>query len=86
MEKAPETITVFYSAKLYKFIFFSLQSSNITQSIYESEWFQLDVKLQKMLMIVIMRSQKPSFLSIGPFNKVRIESLIAVSLFSNEPL
>lgn len=27
-----------------------------------------------------MRSQKPISISIGPFNKVRIESLIAVSV------
>ncbi|KAG5876611.1 hypothetical protein JTB14_004223 [Gonioctena quinquepunctata] len=43
------------------------QSVHISQAIYENNWYNVDLKLRRILHIVMMRAQRPLTLSIGPF-------------------
>ncbi|XP_050503643.1 uncharacterized protein LOC126882704 [Diabrotica virgifera virgifera] len=60
---------------------FLLGSHGLIKAIFCSSWYKLDVSAQKLLIFVIFRAQKPLTLSIGPFRKVGVESMIAVSEF-----
>ncbi|KAJ8950674.1 hypothetical protein NQ314_007804, partial [Rhamnusium bicolor] len=58
-----------------------IQSTQISQAVFECDWSILDQKVQKMLLFVIKRAQKPIGISIGPIYQVKVDSLIAVSFF-----
>lgn len=48
------------------------ESMAVSQAIFESEWYLYQVEIQKILLIVMMRCQKPLHMSIGSFYKIRI--------------
>nr|UTN00911.1 odorant receptor [Semanotus bifasciatus] len=55
-----------------------IESTKISEAVFESEWYNFDPKVKKMLMLVIQRAQKPMGMSIGPFYEVRLEGFIAI--------
>ncbi|KAG5864323.1 hypothetical protein JTB14_014058 [Gonioctena quinquepunctata] len=54
------------------------QSVNISQAIYESNWYDIDLKLRRILHIVMIRAQRPLILSIGPFFTLTNETAVTV--------
>jgi hypothetical protein len=54
-------------------------SLSVADGIYESGWENLeDEKLKKMLMMIIMRSQKSSALTAMKFNEINLEQFAKV--------
>ncbi|XP_074037719.1 odorant receptor Or2-like [Leptinotarsa decemlineata] len=55
-----------------------IESTNLAAAIFESQWFDLEIPVQKMLAIMMLRAQKPLSVSIGPLYKIRIDALIGI--------
>ncbi|GJQ70816.1 hypothetical protein Trydic_g743 [Trypoxylus dichotomus] len=55
-----------------------LQSVKIATSIWESDWFEYDEQIKKSLMLVMLRSQKPLTLSVGPFYSMSTETALTI--------
>ncbi|CAG9861670.1 unnamed protein product [Phyllotreta striolata] len=53
-------------------------SDGLVRAIFDGSWYEIDPKAQKLLVFVIKRAQKPLTLSIGPFRKVGVDSMIAL--------
>ncbi|XP_025155498.1 odorant receptor 49b-like [Harpegnathos saltator] len=49
-------------------------SSEIPQAAYSAMWYDMPVKVQKMIMLLIARSQKPSKLTVAKFYIINLES------------
>ncbi|XP_072380541.1 odorant receptor 10-like [Diabrotica undecimpunctata] len=71
---ASQSLIIYYHADIIAFE----GSHGLIKAIFCSNWHRLDVGAQKLLKFVIFRAQKPLTLSIGPFRKVGVESMIAV--------
>ncbi|KAL1488318.1 hypothetical protein ABEB36_014796 [Hypothenemus hampei] len=52
----------------------TIQSVNIAQAIFEYYWYEQSEHVKKILLIMIMRAQKPLFLSIGPFRPMNMQA------------
>ncbi|KAK4887851.1 hypothetical protein RN001_004122 [Aquatica leii] len=50
----------------------AIASENIAHTFYEMDFVGLDVRFQKSLLLIIMRGQKPSWLTIGGFTNLSI--------------
>ncbi|XP_057670048.1 odorant receptor 30a-like [Diorhabda carinulata] len=71
---ASQSLIIYYNADIV-----AIESSHgLSLAIFRSDWFELDSSAIHMLQIVIARAQKPLTLSIGPFKKVGVESMIAL--------
>jgi hypothetical protein len=53
-------------------------SSEISQEIYSSLWYELDSKSKKQLQMIMMRSQKPETLTAFKFSEVSLNSFMVV--------
>ncbi|XP_050503644.1 odorant receptor 30a-like [Diabrotica virgifera virgifera] len=71
---ASQSLIIYYHADIVAFE----GSHGLVKAIFSSNWHILDVSAQKLLKFVILRAQKPLTLSIGPFRKVGVESMIAL--------
>ncbi|XP_072375344.1 odorant receptor 10-like [Diabrotica undecimpunctata] len=45
----------------------SLNSIDVSQAIYESEWYDLPYMIKQYLLIIMVRAQRPLSISVGPF-------------------
>nr|QXE93269.1 odorant receptor 43 [Eucryptorrhynchus brandti] len=45
----------------------NIESVNISSALYEVPWYEKSLEIQKMISIMILRSQRPLTLTIGPF-------------------
>ncbi|XP_060530152.1 uncharacterized protein LOC132704281 isoform X2 [Cylas formicarius] len=55
-----------------------MQSIAIGDAIYESSWYEHDKPAQKMLLVMMMRSQKPLTMTKGPFDEMTLQSSLMV--------
>lgn len=53
-------------------------SISIKKSAYNMQWYRCDVRIQKMVLMIIMRAQKRSAVNV-PFFEVSLETFMAVS-------
>ncbi|KAF5303884.1 hypothetical protein FQR65_LT18911 [Abscondita terminalis] len=64
------------SSTLFMLSYFGTQlataSEDISNTLYEMDFVGLDIRFQKSLLLIIMRSQKPSWLTIGGFTNLSI--------------
>lgn len=49
-------------------------AEEISVDVYESEWIDVDERLKKDLQLIMLRSQKPTFLTAWKFSKVSLHS------------
>ncbi|CAG9764260.1 unnamed protein product [Ceutorhynchus assimilis] len=52
----------------------NVQSSNISNAIYESNWMDQSESTKKTMLIMMMRAQKPLSLTIGPFGPMNLDA------------
>lgn len=60
--------------------FFVKQGLNIASASYELKWYDKNREFKKNLLLVIIRSQKPLVLSIGPLGPLTTETFVSVSV------
>lgn len=67
-------------------LFFFLQSENISWIAYNSNWYELSIYEIRVLLLLIMRSQKPLTLTIGKYMKLSLETFanVRISFFFKE--
>jgi len=73
------------------FIFFCIfllylsrfQSKSIADAAYESLWYNLPLNQRKIIMFIIMRSQKQLTLTAGRFTNLSLETFTSVSFRNN---
>lgn len=51
----------------------TIQNEKLSIEIYKNSWYIMDVKLQKMYLILLNKSQKTHILSCGGFRPVGLE-------------
>lgn len=51
----------------------------VSKAIYGSEWYNCSERSKKTLQIMMMRSQKPLTLSVGPFYVMSTETALIVN-------
>ncbi|CAG9766203.1 unnamed protein product [Ceutorhynchus assimilis] len=56
----------------------SIESVAVADAVYEMNWYEKSLQVQDMALIVIMRSQKPLSLTIGPFATLTTGTIIPV--------
>ncbi|CAH0553804.1 unnamed protein product [Brassicogethes aeneus] len=56
-----------------------IESQNIAQAAFESEWTTYELDVKKSLIVLIRRAQIPLCFSIGPIYKMKIDALIVVT-------
>ncbi|KAJ8947662.1 hypothetical protein NQ318_009546 [Aromia moschata] len=54
------------------------QSSNVAMAVWESEWFEEPQRVKQMMLMMIMRSNKPLVLDIGAFSTMTLSSFLGV--------
>ncbi|XP_060518619.1 odorant receptor Or2-like isoform X2 [Cylas formicarius] len=55
-----------------------IQSIMLTDALYESPWYDQNKYIQKLLLTVIIRCQRPLVLTIGPFQPMTLGSALAI--------
>nr|QNH68034.1 odorant receptor 7 [Apriona germarii] len=55
-----------------------VQSSEIGMALYKSKWYEESLKLQKMMIIMLMRCNKELCLEIGPFAVMTLATFIGI--------
>lgn len=50
------------------------QALEIANAAYNSNWFDASLSIKRLIMFIIMRSQKPIYLTAGKFTPASIES------------
>ncbi|CAH1155988.1 unnamed protein product [Phaedon cochleariae] len=50
----------------------------IGNSIYKTEWHNLEVDIQKDLILVIMRCQKPAYIKAGPYATMTHRTILSI--------
>ncbi|XP_076275660.1 odorant receptor 49b-like isoform X3 [Rhynchophorus ferrugineus] len=55
------------------------QSQHLALDIWNSRWYEQNEKLKRMMLIFIVRSQKPLRFLIGPFGVMSLETFISVT-------
>ncbi|KAK9875944.1 hypothetical protein WA026_011045 [Henosepilachna vigintioctopunctata] len=56
------------------------ESEDISTAVYQSNWHLAEPKSRRYLWMMMMRSQKPLGLSIGPIGSVNLNAFIQVCL------
>ena len=54
----------------------------MSEGLYESEWYVFDKSNRQILLGMIMRSQRPLYLTAGQFYNVTLETFLSVSIFN----
>ncbi|KAJ8947659.1 hypothetical protein NQ318_009543 [Aromia moschata] len=54
------------------------QSSNIAIAVWESEWYDEPQRVKQMMLMMIMRSNKPLVLDIGPFSTMTLSTFLRI--------
>ncbi|XP_049825839.1 odorant receptor 2a-like [Aethina tumida] len=62
----------YYGTLLYQ------ESNNVIDAIYSGEWYELDEKCKRALVVLMVRAQKPFLLSAGKFFTVSLETFTVV--------
>lgn len=65
---------------LFKTIF--LQSTGVSDSIYEQDWFNAEIRYKKLLILMIARAQKPAMITAYKFSSVSNSSFMTVRFSS----
>ncbi|XP_076255837.1 odorant receptor 10-like [Rhynchophorus ferrugineus] len=52
------------------------QSVSISNCIYESPWYETKKEVKTLLLIMLLRTQKPLVVTIGPFNPMTNETAL----------
>ncbi|CAH1155990.1 unnamed protein product [Phaedon cochleariae] len=55
-----------------------LTSTSVSDVIYSMDWYNLEKDLQRDLMIVMMRCQKPVLVRAGPFGTMRYSTIVTI--------
>ncbi|XP_015838991.1 odorant receptor 67c isoform X2 [Tribolium castaneum] len=55
-----------------------LQSLSVGTAVYSSRWYDMDVAFQKSVLMILIRSQKPIRISVGPFTHLSMLLLLGV--------
>ncbi|XP_060530150.1 odorant receptor 30a-like [Cylas formicarius] len=55
-----------------------MQSVAIGDAIYESSWYEHNRKAQEMLLVLMMRTQRPLTMTKGPFDEMTLQSSLMV--------
>ncbi|XP_011309684.1 uncharacterized protein [Fopius arisanus] len=55
-------------------------SSRVFNTIYSTNWIKLSTEHQKMILIMLMRSMNPSYITAGNFYRMNVENFKNVSL------
>ncbi|XP_060533528.1 odorant receptor 30a-like [Cylas formicarius] len=80
----PSPILFFYTLLVQTFVLgwsaneIQVQSLAIADALYESLWYEYTERAKKMLLIMMMRAQKPLALTIGPFDAMKTGSALAI--------
>ncbi|XP_057670979.1 odorant receptor 49b-like [Diorhabda carinulata] len=45
----------------------TIQSTEVAHAVFDCEWYDLPKTIKEMLVFIILRSQKPLTISVGPF-------------------
>ncbi|XP_030748249.1 odorant receptor Or2-like isoform X2 [Sitophilus oryzae] len=53
-----------------------VHSLGIADALFESDWYHFNKKCRKMVLIMLMRAQKPLYMSIGPFGSMTNETAL----------
>ncbi|KAF7266433.1 hypothetical protein GWI33_020263 [Rhynchophorus ferrugineus] len=56
------------------------QSVALGDAFYETDWYQMDINTQKSMILIILRTQKPLMLHLGPFGAMTAETAVKVSI------
>ncbi|XP_075153106.1 odorant receptor 30a-like [Haematobia irritans] len=70
---AQSTVLYYFANELFD------ESMNVAIAAYESDWFHFDIQTQKILKLLILRSQKPCAILVGriyPMNLELLQSLL----------
>ncbi|XP_035727343.1 odorant receptor coreceptor-like [Vespa mandarinia] len=54
------------------------QSSMVSKTIYSIEWYQTSVPIKSEVCMMILRSQKPSYITAGKFYVMHLENFNAI--------
>ncbi|KAF7271071.1 hypothetical protein GWI33_016031 [Rhynchophorus ferrugineus] len=55
-----------------------VESVAVSDAAYDSSWYASSYNIKQMIQMVIMRSNKPLLLTIGPFNPLTTQTVISV--------
>ncbi|CAH1374824.1 unnamed protein product [Tenebrio molitor] len=54
------------------------ESLSVAAAIYDSKWYDNDVKFQKNISVILMRAQKPILIDAGPFTNLSLLLILTV--------
>lgn len=57
------------------------QSEAVSRAVWNSEWYECKPDVSKMLLIMMIRAQKPLTMSVGRFYVMSNETALGVSVF-----
>ncbi|XP_066598111.1 uncharacterized protein [Prorops nasuta] len=75
-------MTVEFFIYCYAGEYLSTKSFTVSYTVYESEWYNLKTRESRMLMMLIMRSQKSLRLTIGKFADLSLEQFTSIMKLS----
>nr|UTN00907.1 odorant receptor [Semanotus bifasciatus] len=55
-----------------------IQSSEVSLAVWESDWYEEPQNVKQMMLIMIMRSNKPLVLDIGPFSTMTLNAFLGI--------
>lgn len=61
---------------MYTFYYF--QSTTLGDILYQTEWYNLEAPLQRDLILVMLRANRPIVLRAGPFGSMSYETIVMV--------
>ncbi|CAG9772682.1 unnamed protein product [Ceutorhynchus assimilis] len=66
-----------FSAMLASILLQVISSTNLGMAVYESNWYEQDKRTNQLLFILLMRTQKPLSVHIGPFGPLTIDAALS---------
>ncbi|KAJ8930764.1 hypothetical protein NQ314_016398 [Rhamnusium bicolor] len=60
------------------YIFINLQCLSVGNEIYNTEWYNLEVDIQKDLILVLMNCKKPVYLKAGSFGFLSYQMILSI--------
>ncbi|XP_044737131.1 odorant receptor Or2-like [Chrysoperla carnea] len=68
--------------ELFLFYWFAneviLESLKVSVSIWDCKWYTFDTKSRQLLVMIMMRSQRPLIFRAGPFNEMSLATYIGI--------